>query len=180
MHTTEAVTGSSVPRAHAGLRFLGGLAGIVVFLVSLVFSLGTALAAPFGMWAARVIARRKGRAFTGLASWIGAITANAGVIAIAIVVLFSRSPGTFSKILGDAQSARDQRSAQPTWVSRAFPLARANPNPLADSLFRSPAFYAYILILSFSLMSLLVGTIAGSAGWLAASLLGFAFTGAWG
>jgi len=52
-----------------------------------------------------------------------------------------------------------------------------HPDPVTDRLVNSRAFRLYFGLLGAAFTCVVFGAIAGSAGWLGASLLGYAFTG---
>jgi hypothetical protein len=169
----------SLSGAGTGARLASGLGGALILLVSALFTLGTSLAAPIGMFAARLVARSKGRSLTRGASWLAAATASSIAIVIAFAGLASlMPPGTFRQIEGTAATAGAQHAARPPdWFGRVFPQAMRRPDPLTERVVNSQAFRLYFGLLGAAFTCAIFGAIAGSAGWLGASLLGCAFTG---
>lgn len=159
----------------AGLRILSGLGGVVVLIVSAVFTLGSALVAPVGMVGARILARRQGRPTTRVASWLGACIASGTVVLVgSLVVYFSMPPDTLTRIEAAADSARtDARAHPPAWLE---PMRRiAPPNPAAERLAESRPLTDAFMIIGAVLAIEIFGTFAGSAGWLGTSLILYAF-----
>lgn len=166
------------PRRSVLLRVLSGVAGTVVLLGSALFTFGTSLAAPLGIFLGGRLARRRGRPFTRLYSWASAAAASAVVVLLALVVIIVLlPPGSLREIQESAASSEAQHASQPPeWLTRAFPRA-ARPGPVTDQVVNSRVFAAYTGIVGFVLAAGLLGTIAGSAGWLGTMLLTYSIRG---
>ena len=166
------------PRTGVPLRVLSGIGGVLVLLTSALFTLGTSLAAPLGMLAGRSLARRRGRRFTRASSWFAAAVASSVAVLLGFALVFASIPeGTFREIQKEAASAQARDTVQlPEWMARVFPQA-ARPDPVTQELVNSPAFTLVFGILGFVIGCAFLGTIAGSAGWLGATLLSYAIRG---
>jgi hypothetical protein len=157
------------------IRFISAVAGVLVLLVSALFSLGASLVAPLGVLAARIVARRRGRPVTRRGTWLGAVVASSVGFALVLGVLMARSPtNPFQAILtpaagGDTQSA----AAPPTWFTRVFPQQRTSP--FTEYVTKSRPFRIYFGLVGVALVCLVAGGVAGTAGWLGTNLCGYAF-----
>lgn len=158
------------------VRALSAVGGLLVLLVAALFTLGAALLAPVGMFGARMLARRRERAPTWIASWFGACIASSIALVVALVVLISlMPPDTLRQVQAAVDSARVEARAHPTpWVER---MRKANPNPAAEAIANSPIVLTVSTAVGASLGVVLFGVIAGSAGWLGTWLLVFAYRG---
>ena len=170
---------TSLSGAGIGARLASGLGGALILVVSALFTLGTSLAAPIGMFAARLVARSKGRSLTRGASWLAAATASSIAVVIAFAGLASFiPPGTFRQIEGTAATAGAQDTGRPPdWFARLFPQAMRRPDPLTERVVNSQAFRLYFGLLGAAFNCAILGAIAGSTGWLGPSLLGYALRG---
>ena len=154
------------------LRILSAAAGIVVLLASAVFTLGTSLAAPIGVFVGHRLARRKGRWLTGFSSWVSATAASSVGILLIFVILFASNSADIWQAM--EQPAQADTAELPEWITRAFPQS-AQPDPMTEKIVGSPAFTAYFAMVGLVIACVLLGTVAGSAGWLGVFLLGYAF-----
>ena len=161
------------------LRVLSGIAGVVVLLVSALFTLGAALAAPVGIYVARRRARRKNRPLTRGASWFNAVVASTVAVALGLLVLAAFMPRNtwqgIQKGMAEARAAPDT-ARSPAWMKKAFPQT-APSDSAAQELMKSPGFVMVTLALGVGFTCILLGAIAGTFGWLGAVLLGYAFWG---
>jgi hypothetical protein len=168
--------GSDAPRhaPSAALRLLGGVGGVLVLLLGALFTLGTALVAPLGMLAARILARRKGRPTTRTASWIGACVASSAVILVGALTLYlSTSPETIQGLEAAQDSAQaNARAHPPAWVESMRRVAP--PNPAAERVIHSHAVTQTMRIIGGVIAVEILGIIAGSAGWLGTALILYA------
>jgi hypothetical protein len=164
--------------AHFALRVLSGIAAVFVLLTSALFTFGTSLAAPFGIFVARQLARRKGRPLTGLVSWLSSAAASSIAILLLLATVVAMMPPTTFQEIRDAVAAAqaEDTTALPDWMTRAFPPA-ARPDPVTREVVHSPVFTAYFGALGLVIGCAFLGTIAGSAGWLGTFLLGYALRG---
>lgn len=155
------------------LRIISGLGAIGLFLLSAVFTFGTSLAAPLGMFVSRRLATRNGRPFTGLRSWVSAAAASS----IAVILLFAAlltlvSQEDWRQIQQAVVQAQAEQSSNPGWLSELPP-----PDPVTESIVRSTAFTAVFGMLGLIIACILLGVIAGTPGWLATVLASYAFRG---
>lgn len=166
------------PWTRAAFRVLSGVSGAFILLAAGLFSFGAALAAPLGILVARRIARRKGRRLTRGASWLGAAVASSIAMAALFIALVTLLPdGTFQEMQEAAASAQAEDTTRSSdWFSRTFPTV-APPDTATLRLLESPEFIAIGVGIGFALGSVMFGAIAGSAGWLGTTLLGYAFQG---
>jgi hypothetical protein len=126
---------------------------------------------------ARRRARRKGRLFTHGTSWLGAVVASSIAVLLALGVLVAVTPRhTFRAMREAAASAQTQDARLPEWMTRAFPQA-AHPDPVAQKVVNSPVFTLYVGMVGLVLGCAFLGTMAGSAGWVGATLLRYALSG---
>jgi hypothetical protein len=115
--------------ADAVARLASGLGGALILLGSALFTLGTSLAAPIGMFVARHLARSKGRSLSRGASWLGAATASS----IGVVIAFTgfaalMPPGTLQQIRSAAATAEAPDTARPPdWVRARLSPGHAAP-----------------------------------------------------
>lgn len=159
------------------MRVGAGVLGGCVFVVSAIITVGTALAAPIGVFVARTIARRRGRAVTRWTTWIGATVASCVAVAALVTTFVVRAPTGTLQTLRDVQRADTaaRNAPPPAWVTRLFPQAAQRPNAVTEHLVRSTAFTGYILVETAGLMLLMFAVLAGSAGWAGTLLLAYAF-----
>lgn len=160
--------------ASVALRVLSGIAGALILLIASLFTFGTCLAAPLGMIAARRRARRRNRPFTRGGSWLGAAVASSIAVALALLVVVALSPRSMLREIQRSVAASPDTVPAPDWLTRVFPQA-ARPDPTTQQLVRSPVFVAFGSVVGLGFACAFFGSIAGSAGWLGAVLLGYAF-----
>lgn len=154
-------------------RVARAVVGALVLLVSALLTLGTSLAAPLGMAAAWVIARRRGRSLTRRASWLGAVAASSLAIALLFATLVLRAPNSVFREVQAAAAAADTsaRARPPAWLARIAPQAAQRPDPLTGRFIRSRAFTLYVIVGVLVMLCALLGTVAGTVGWGGALLL---------
>lgn len=159
------------------LRVLSGIAGVIVLLASGLFTLGSALAAPLGMFVALRRARRKGRPLTRGASWFSAIIASMLTLFVGLLVLFAFVPAKaweeMQKGATEAQVARDTANA-PAWTKS---MRSAQSDSLANKLATNPGFFMVTFAIGIGFTCIFLGAIGGTTGWVGAVLLRFAFWG---
>jgi len=149
---------------------------VVVLVTSAQFTLGTSLAAPFAIFAARRFARRRGRPFTRLFSWLSAVTGSSVAILLAFLIALSLiAPSTFRQTQ-DAAAAAQDTAKLPEWVTRVFPQA-GRPDPVTREIVNSPPFTVFFGALGLVIGCAFLGAIAGSAGWFGVTLLGYGLRG---
>jgi hypothetical protein len=165
------------PPAPIGIRLLAGGGGILALLIGGLFTLGTALAAPVAVGLTWWILRRRGRALTRLGSLATAVCGATVMIALAFLLLLANLPeGSLTGALAAAESA--EPPPQPEWLERLAPYS-AQPDPIVDGVVWSRPAMIYFGLVGFGLGCLVLGSIAGSLGWAATFLLGFAVRGRW-
>jgi hypothetical protein len=160
------------------LRVLSGIAGVVVLLVSGLFTLGSALAAPLGMFVALRRARRKGRPLTRAASWLSAVFASIILLFVGLVVLFSFMPGSaWQEMQKGATEARvhPDTANLPAWM-KSMPRS-AQSDSMTNKLATNPGFFLMTFAIGIAFTCVFLGAIGGTAGWIGAVLLRFAFWG---
>ena len=157
-------------------RILSGLGGALLLVVGGIISLGTALAAPIAMLLVRARARRKGRAFSRLTSWVAAAAGSSVATAIAMGIIFAGKPaGTFARMEARDDSVRAEHLAHPpAWLSRLAPAAGTPFDPGTTSIMRSRWTHRYFQLLGASAICAAFGSLSGTLGWVATLLLGYA------
>jgi hypothetical protein len=174
---TLPVGDAPAPRGGIAARVGAGVAGLLVVLVAAVLTLGSALAAPIGVGIAWWVMRRRGRPLTRGWAWVAAASASTLAIALAFAVLVAALPrGALENAMADAEARQD--SSRPEWVERMAPSS-APQNAAAERIVESKPAQIYFGLIGVGLASLFFGTIAGSAGWGATMLGGYAATGRW-
>lgn len=152
------------------------MAGAVLFLVALLVSLGTALAAPLGMLFVRRWTARHNRRSSVLASLMGAVLATAVTSAAVLLVVFMVRPGLRQEIEQSSQEEQAKPAKLPAWYTRMFPQAQRTDSA-TQQLVRSPAFTTLALVAAGAMTCLFVGVLGGALGWGGSSLLAFAWRG---
>jgi hypothetical protein len=75
-------------------------------------------------------------------------------------------------------AARAEPQARPPeWITRVFPQATQRPDPVTERVINSRAFTLYFGLLGLAIAFLILGTIAGTVGWIGVQLLVFALRG---
>lgn len=169
------------------LRVLAALAGGLAFLGVLTFTLGLALTAALGMVITAAVLRSRGRPFTRMASWLGAVSGVAAtVVLVAIVIMVVTSDQLVTQMQA---GARAEREREPTAIERA--IERMQPRTPASSamedameermedLAMSGPFLWATVMLSSAILSALAGLLVGSAAWACVLLMLFGTTGRW-
>src|SRR5712692_11878782 len=155
--------------ASVALRVLSGITGALVLLVASLFTLGTCLAAPLGIIAARRRARRRNRPFTRGGSWLGAAVASSIAIALVLLVVVALSPRSMLREIQKSVVASQDTVPAPDWLTRVFPQA-ARPDPTTQQLVKSPVFVALgAWSVSASLAHSLVRSPEARVGWVPCS-----------
>lgn len=182
----EAVRPTEPSPSSSVVRVAVGIAGVGVLVVAALFTVGGALAAPVGMLAAGLLARRKGNILTRRRSWVGAVVAVSVTIVAASSLVFVVLPsGTFAHIRqtmdsASAASAASRTAPPPAWADRmSGGRARAQSNALAGSPRLSHAIQFWSAAVGISVAVLVLGGAVGTVGWLAGLLLAFAVLGRW-
>ncbi len=182
-NTDDARSADATPRASSVasilLRVLGGIGGTILFVLAAIFTAGTALAAPLGMFLMRRRAVRLNRQPSRLASFVGAVIASSvAALVLGIVVFVVLPRGTIRDIEQKAVESGTQPTVKaPSWYTRVFPQA-ARSDSAAQQLVRSRGFVVVTVVLGAAMMALFIGVVAGAAGWSAAMLIVYAGRGA--
>jgi hypothetical protein len=152
------------------LRLVSGVAAIVVLVLSATFTLGTSLAAPFGVFAGRHLAERRGRRFTTFATWLSAAVASSIAILLGFALLLSLVPESAWQEIQEAVTKAQTQDTHsgPAWM---------RPDPVTEQIVTSRAFTTVFGVLGLALGCALFGAIAGTPGWLATLLLAYAIRG---
>lgn len=155
-------------------RVAAGLAGCVLLLVGAVFTLGIAVGASLGVVLAWWIQRMRRRRLTRSGSWIAATSSAIILIMIGAALIFAALPdGALAEAMAEARAA--EPPPQPEWLERLAP----DPDPATEGIVTSRPFTVYFGILGASIALLTLGSIAGTLGWAASLLAGFAVRGYW-
>src|SRR5688572_24257222 len=164
-------------------RILAAIAGgLTLFATAATVILGTVLAAPIGVLVARALARRKNRPLSRGAAWLGAVIASfLAVPLVALGLLAMAPPGTVADIRAgmDSAQAHQKPAALPPWLERVTPPTTARQKAASEQLARSRPFTIIFGTIGIVMACSILGTIAGSIGWVASMLGTYAFTGRW-
>ena len=156
-------------------RILAFLAGAVLLIAFGIGSVGLALVAPIGMWAAYWVLRMRGRSYTRRAGWLGAVLACSLVTAGCFAYAMLRMPDGFIDAVRQQADARRERP--PSAVEQALRRVSSASSPPAAveektrELVESKAFVWWTMIMSLGVGSAVLGAVAGSAGWAATTLV---------
>ncbi len=164
------------------LRIAAAIAGAITLFISSSFTVGTVLVAPLGVLAARALARRRQRPFTRGTAWVGAFVISLVAVPVVFAGIFAMAPpGTVAAVRAAMDSAQaDQKPAEmPEWLKRMNPPAAQQQNAIAEKMMASTPFTVFILTFVGVVLTVIFGTIAGSIGWVASMLFGYAITGRW-
>ena len=167
------------PRAPLPLivRLLMGVAGVIVYLLGLVASLGAIVAAPVGMWLVRRRARRRNRPVTRIASLLGAVFACV-VLATLVWSLFlvAMPRPALQELQSAAAQSQNRRPVKlPDWYTKAFPQA-ARYDSASRAMVQSPTFVRLSLILGCVFLGVFFGALGGAFGWCGSTLIRLAWT----
>ena len=157
------------------VRVLSGVAGVVVFLVGLVVSLGAIVAAPLGMWLVGRRAQRLGRPVSRIAALVGSVFASMALGILLWSLFFAMIPRpTAADIQSAAAQAQQRQTVKlPDWYLKAFPQA-AHYDSASRAMVQSPTFMRMTLVVSAVFAGGFFGTIGGTLGWCATTLVGLA------
>lgn len=156
------------------LRILAGVAGIALLFFSAIVTLGSSLAAPFGIFLGRRLALRKGRPYTGWRSWLAAAAASSLALLLTLLIIVSLIPKEEWQLIQQAIAvAQTEQSKQsPAEISKTF-----EPDPVTEKVVQSPAFVIVFGAIGLGIGCILFGSIAGTPGWIATLLLSYAIRG---
>ena len=163
-------------------RAAAAAGGIVTLVVSATFTMGISLFAPLGVLGARALAKRRGGRLSRGAAWLGAALASViGVPLVFGLLLTKAPPGTVASIRSamDSAQAEQKPTELPEWLQRVTPPAAQQQNAATREMMTSGPLFTIFAILGVVAFCSMFGTIAGSIGWVASMLLGYAITGRW-
>ena len=170
------------PAASVIQRIAAAIGGGLTLFFCSTFTLGTVLVAPLGVLAARAVARRRQRPFTRVTAWVGALLISFIAVPVVFAGIFAMAPpGTVAAVRAAMDSAQaEQKPAEvPEWLRKMNPPAAEQQSAIAEKMLESTPFMMFSLIFGAVAMTALFGTIAGSIGWAASMLFGYAITGHW-
>ncbi|HEX6537150.1 MAG TPA: hypothetical protein VF041_21390 [Gemmatimonadaceae bacterium] len=173
-------------RAAGAARALAAITGLGLLALAATPTLGVALAAPAGMITVIGVHRLRGRRWTRVGSWLGAVVATALVAVIFLGWAMRRVPAsTFERARQQAAIDRQRRRSHPSRAQRVIQRI-APPSPAApviqartDSLVNTPGFFWGVTIVAGIIGCGFFGTIVGSFGWACAMLVAFGALGRW-
>ncbi|HET7585302.1 MAG TPA: hypothetical protein VFK13_10360 [Gemmatimonadaceae bacterium] len=159
------------------------LIGAPLLVLTLVLSAGFAVAAVAGLGAAVVIQHKRGRRYSLLSGWIGAVVGFALVSGAFTAYKVAGHSDTLTMAI---DSARTQAATQPPPKLPGF-LQRLQPNTTVDSatqararaMTQSRGFVWFSLVFGGGIVLVIASTFAGTATWGFVTLLGYSFTGLW-
>ena len=176
-HPSDLAIGGSVAARTAAA---GG--GIAILFGSALITMGTSLFAPFGVLGARAIAKRRGGRLSRGAAWLGAVLASVIGVPLVVGFLLSKAPaGTVASIRSAMDSAQTQQKPTelPEWLERVSPPGAQQRNAATQEMLTSGPMVTIFAILGVVAFCTMSGTLAGSMGWAASMLIGYAITGRW-
>lgn len=168
------------PRAPMAARVIAAIAGIAWLVAIGITLLGVPVVAAIGLGVAALLLRRRGRVLTRGYAWLLA----SGVAAITIGAVFAGAllslPAAQRAQIFSASNAQARKdvSPAPEWLERIAPQGSSG-NPAADRLAQSKPFQVYFSLVGGGLALLLMGAVAGSLTWVAATLFSYAIAGRW-
>jgi hypothetical protein len=175
----------ALPEQPAGSRFgrvAAAAASVLTLLACATFTLGTVLVAPLGVLVARALARRRGGILTRGPAWAGAVLASfLGVPIVFALLLTQAPPGTVAGVRAAMDSAQThQKPAEmPEWLQRVAPPGTQQRSAATHKLFTTGPMVTFFSVLSAIVVCSMLGTIAGSIGWVASMLFAYAVKGRW-
>jgi len=139
--------------------------------MSALFTLGTSLAAPFGIFLGRKVALRKGRPFTAFAAWLWAAAASTLAVLLVFAILISLiPPGEWQELQrAIAEVQRVEASRNPSWLPQ--------PDPVTAKVVQSSSFQIVFGVVGAVIGFAILGAIAGTPGWLGTLMLSHAARG---
>jgi hypothetical protein len=163
-------------------RILALIAGAALLVLVAMKTFGSVLVAPIGMWVAARIQRARGRGYTRVAGWVGAVLVSTLVMAGLFGYAVTRMPAGYLEEVQQATAQRQQERVQhPSAIEEALRRAStATPSQAmvqkkTDELAQSKAFIWWTMIVGGVLAAALAGLLLGSVGWAGATLVLFAF-----
>ena len=162
----------SVKAVPLVVRVLSAIAGITVFLLGLVVSLGAIVAAPLGMWLVRRWEKRRDRPAGRVSAIVGGVVASSVLAVLLWGTLFLLAPRPSQQELQSAVAQSQARSSVklPDWYAKAFPQA-AQTDSATQKMIQSPGFMRLTLMFSLLFLGVLLGVLGGVTGWASVSLL---------
>ena len=163
-------------------RILALIAGAGI-LVSVAFvTFGSVLVAPIGMWVAAMVQRRRGKRYSRMAGFIGAVLACSLVFAGLYGFALTRLPSGFTEQV-QQQASQRERERVPSVFEQALRRASTASAPQAvidkkaQEIGHSKAFIWWSTIVGGALAAGLAGLLLGSIGWAGGTLVLFGVTG---
>jgi hypothetical protein len=177
LNPSSATRGAPKPSLPLLVRLLSGVAGVVVFVVGFVVSLGAIVAAPLGLWLVRRRARRLGRPVSRIAALVGSVFASMALAILLSLVFFAMLPRpTTAKLQSAAAEAQNRQTVKlPDWYLKAFPQA-AGYDSASRAMVQSPTFQTAMLVVSAAFAGGFFGAIGGTLGWCGVTLLSVAWS----
>lgn len=165
------------PRIGVAGRVAAALGGIVALLIGVVFSFGTVLLAPVGVWITRRFLRH-GRE-PGLGTrWVASTVAVGLAIAVGAVYTVASMPSDRMAVIRAAQDSalKQPPPPPPAWLERLSPRAgRAAKHPATVP----PRYGGAMLVYAAAMGVVLYSCFLGTLGWLGGVLLSVARRGRW-
>lgn len=177
----QLVQQASMTQDHRA-RIGAAAAGAIVLVVCATFTLGTVLVAPLGVLVARALARRQQRRLTRGAAWLGAVAGSFIAVPLVFAGLLAMAPsGTMAAVRSgmDSAQARQKPPELPEWLERINPQSAQRQSAVTQKMVSSHVFVVFFSIVGGLMACSFFATIAGSIGWLASMLFGYAITGRW-
>jgi hypothetical protein len=179
------VDGGSTPdlaesRTHLLGRVAALFGGVVILIGITIVSVGVALCAPIGVWIGARFHRSRGRRFDAWGSWLSAVGAVIIALTLVACVVATQVPrGALERARQAADSAAAQapRRPPPAWLDRIVPGGAARYS--ASTPAAAPAFTGVMMVFGLMILIGVLGSIIGSIGWVASTLLTFSFSGRW-
>lgn len=185
---TGAETGVAGPAAASGGARAGAIiGGLLLLLLVLTFTIGIALAAFAGMGVAALIQRQRGRRYTRVAGWLGAVAGTAVVLLGFVGAMAAFIPRDFSdqvrqQMQADASRPRRETAAD-TILANMVPGGKAASDAqvkaLTAAFTNSSSTVVALLGVAMVFGCVVWSLMIGSAAWGTGSLLQFGLTGRW-
>ena len=133
------------------------------------------------------IARRREKALSLAASWVGAFAATGAVSLLTLGLVGLMAMRAPAGLKSQMKHAMDSASAAPpppppAWIERIAPELSASANARANAVHGSSAgqaFGVWAIVVGGLIATGMLAILVGTAGWLPALLLGYAIAGRW-
>ena len=164
-----------------GRRIVAGIGGLLVLGLFALYTFGVVLAAVAGVGVAAWIARRREKALSLAASWVGAFAATGAVSLLTLGLVGLMAMRAPAGLKSQMKHAMDSASAAPpppppAWIERIAPGASARANARANAVHGSSAgqaFGVWAIVVGGLIATGMLAILVGTAGWLPALLLGY-------